>query len=431
MTDLETPGVTAADVEDLFRLILDRRPESAAVVAHHQSLGLDRTGLGRLLMQTPECRERERRRGALDAMSADGGSRGWPRQEGAPKRVVLWGAFGNGNIGDSAQACAVADLLRPLLPAGTVFGASSWERRSTFPAPDGMVLPTGAVLGPLGLEADLLVIGGGGLFGTPHFPLSEPGWANAVVARGLPVVMLGVGGAAAALDAHAAAYDVLLAHASWVGVRDAETLQAVRRVRPDAAWFPDPVLARAVLTTEAPAAAAAARGERAIDALLIPRVPNGAEDAAALDGMLGWRTAALARGWRVETAVLEPALDCAALARRGVPDPLRPGDWPALLALCRRANMVVSLRLHGAIAAIEAGCVVHGLTQPKTRLLFDELGLADWFSPGWRDPDTGEHPATAFAAARDAGLSAWRERLRGAVAALGAGLATVDWRKAA
>lgn len=415
--------VTAADVEDLFRLILDRRPESPAVVAHHQSLGLDRTGLGRLLMQTPESRERERRRGALDAMAADLGSRGWPRENGAPKRVVLWGAFGNGNIGNSAQACAVADLLRPLLPAGTVFGASSWERRSTFPAPDGMVLPTGAVLGPLGLDADLLVIGGGGLFGTPHFPLSEPGWAEAVVTRGLPVVLLGVGGAAAALDAHAPAYDPLLRHAAWVGVRDAETLAAVRRVRPDAAWFPDPVLARAVLT-----AAIMNLTERPVDALLIPRVPNGPEDAAALDGMLAWRAAAMARGSRIETTVLEPALDCAALARRGLADPSQPGDWAALLAQCRRAKTVVSLRLHGAIAGIEAGCVVHGLTQPKTRLLFEELGLSDWFSSSWRDPDTGELSNRSFAAARDAGMLVWRNRLRASITELGAGLATIPWR---
>ena len=244
-------AVDAAGVAELFQLVLGRPPESAAVVAHHLAMGLDRDGLTALLRGSTEARELTRRRLGVETLASRprrGFAEARRRGPGEPARVLLWGAYGNGNLGDSAQAVALADLLRPLLPEDTVFAASSWERRQTFAVPEGGALGPEAVLEIVRERAervDLLVVGGGGLLGTPHFPLHEPAWVEAVVARGVPVALLGVGGAAAALEAHARAYDALLRHCVLVGVRDEETLRAVRRVRPGAIWFPDPVLARA------------------------------------------------------------------------------------------------------------------------------------------------------------------------------------------
>lgn len=412
---------TAAEVVELFESVLGRQPESEGVIAHHVAMGLDRAALLALLQGSSEARERARQREGLEALAthprrglAEAGARG-PTE---PARVMLWGAYGNGNLGDGAQAMALADLLRPMLPDDTVIVASSWERRGGYDAPGGVALDPDALLQMWRSGADrvdLLVIGGGGLFGTPHFPLHEPAWVDAVVASGISVVLLGVGGAALALAVHSRAYDALLRHAALVGARDVETLLAIRSVRPDAIWFPDPVLARAVLAPTRPTVA-----QRPIDVLLIPREPNGAADAAALDAMLDWRTAALTRGMRVEVAILEPVIDRRALAARGFAGVAHePADWPTLLALCARSHVVASLRLHGAIGGLEAGCLVYGLVQPKTRLLFEELGLEAWFGLQW--PTNGPPPAAgidAFATAQLAGFATVRARLGDAMTML-------------
>ena len=417
---------TVAEVVELFQSVLGRRPESDGVIAHHVAMGLDRAELKTLLQGSSEARERARRQEGLDTLAA-GPRRGFAETSGRgptePARVMLWGAYGNGNLGDAAQAMALADLLRPLLPPDTVVAASSWERRGSYDAPGGVALDPGALLavGRPGAErVDLLVIGGGGLFGTPHFPLHEPAWVDAIVASGTRIVLLGVGGAALALTVHARAYDALLRHAVLVGARDIETLLAIRAIRPDAIWFPDPVLARAVMAPAQPESA-----ERPVDMLLIPRAPNGEADAAALDAMLDWRTAALTRGMRVEVAILEPVIDRRALAARGFSGAAHePADWPTFAALCAASKVMASLRLHGAIAGLEAGCLVHGLVQPKTRLLFEELGLQGWFGAQW--PSAGPTPATGlseFTTARSAGFEAMRSRLRPALATLEAALA--------
>ncbi len=175
-----TATAAAADVVELFKLVLGRQPESDSVVAHHVALGLDRGELTALLQGTSEARERARRRSGLDTLASRprrGFAEARSRGPGEPARVMLWGAYGNGNLGDGAQAMALADLLRPLLPSGTVIAASSWERRGPYDAPGGVGLDPDALL-PIGQpgtgRVDLLVIGGGGLFGTPHFPLHEP-----------------------------------------------------------------------------------------------------------------------------------------------------------------------------------------------------------------------------------------------------------------
>ncbi len=235
------------------------------------------------------------------------------------------------------------------------------------------------------------------------------------MATGTKIVLLGVGGAALALAAHAGAYDRLLRHAALVGARDVETLLAIRSVRPDAIWFPDPVLARAVLNPPGPDVA-----ERSIDVLLIPREPNGEADAEALDAMLDWRTTALTRGMRVEVAILEPVIDRRALVARGFSGvAYEPAAWPTLVALCARAKVMASLRLHGTIAGLEAGCLTYGLVQPKTHLLFEELGLDGWFGARW--PSGGPPPAVGideFATARLAGFATMRTRLGSAMATL-------------
>ncbi len=408
-----------AAVAHYFALILGRPPEDAAVVRHYARMGLSAADFVRVLMDSEEVAERYRRRLALARLAEPAHEAAWPSQPGAA-RVLLFGAYGNGNLGDAAQAEALAVLLGRLLPAPLSLAACSWERRAPFAFAGGARLASDALLraellpGGDSAARGLVVIGGGGLLGAPHFPLHVDRWAAWFARQGVRWALLGVGGSAEAMvePAWAAAYRTLVGGAAYVGVRDAATLDAARAINPAATWFPDPVLARALLTAEAQPADAAAWRARPVDVLLIPRHPNGPADAAANRAALAWRAALAASGLRVVVAGLERVLDAGALAGEEV---IYVDDWTVLAGLCREARLVVSLRLHGVIAGIAAGCVVHGLVQPKIGDLMDTLGLGNWFSPGpWPDraPDVSPASAEAFRRALEPGL----ERFRGALA---------------
>ncbi len=398
---------------DGFALLLGRPPESDAVVTHYLSMGLDRQRFLQALLGSGEFAERQRQRLAIEALGRPASS--WAAAPGVA-RVLLFGAYGNGNLGDAVQAEALAWVLRQLLPGGLSFAATSWERQAPYALPGGAVLASDAMLRPDRLARDhdgarLVTIGGGGLLGAPHFPLHDAAWARWFVGRGVPYALLGVGGAVAALHqpAWAEAYRTLIEGALFVGGRDEETLAALRTIRLDAAWFPDPVLVWALAQPEPPPAS------RPIDLLLIPRYPNSAADADCNRILLA-RRAAATPGERVVVAALEPHLDRHALRGEAVE---YVADWQGLMALCRQARGVATLRLHGAVAGLAAGCVVHGLVQPKTGALMQSLGVGRWFSPeGWPDTD----PAGFHAMLRP-GLLAFRQRAGAAMALAGGVLA--------
>ncbi len=427
------PMLSGAEIAQYFTLILGRPPESPAVIEHYARMGLSAAAFVRVLMDSDEVAERYRRRNALADLASGDEAVGWPARPGA-RPVLLFGAYGNGNLGDAAQAEAVAWLLARVLPAPLNLAACSWERRAPFAFPAGVTLAADALLrrpalpgvagpdrggltggGPDG--GGLVVIGGGGLLGAPHFPLHAERWAEWFAGQGVPWALLGVGGSAEAMiePAWRAAYRRLLGGAAFVGVRDAATLAAARAINPRACWFPDPVLARAVLEPGAPRADAASWQARPVDAVIIPRHPNNAADAAANRSALACRDRLLAAGRRVVVAGLERVLDAGSFAGEDV---IYVDDWTVLMGLCREARVVVSLRLHGVVAAIAAGCVAHGLVQPKTGDLMATLGVADWFAAdGWAlpDPDFTVAGFDAFATALRPGIAQLRARLHGAM----------------
>ena len=403
--------LTDPEIAHYFELVLGRAPENEAVVRHYAAMNLTPREFVRVLMESEEVAERYRRRLALAGMRDGGGAR-WPDGDGFP--VLLFGAYGNGNLGDAAQAEAVAWLMQQWLPRTVSLAACSWERREAFAFP-GAVLPSDALLradmlprsSPPASARGLVAIGGGGLFGTPHFPLCVAAWAEWLAGQGVPWVLLGVGGSAQSLrnPTWRPAYRVLFGQAAFVGVRDADTLAAVQAINPRAVWFPDPVLVRSLLAPEPEAADAE---PRSIDALLIPRHPNGPADAAANQALLAWRDALVRSGSRVVVVAMERALDAPALAGQDV---VYVDDWSTLMRLCRQARLMASLRLHGVVAGIAAGCVVHGLVQPKIGDLMQGLGIGAWFSAaGWPagPPDLGAAAAARFHAALAPHLRPWR-----------------------
>lgn len=421
------PALGAAEVAELFRLILGRPPESEAVVEHYLRMGLSAPAFARVLMDSEEVAERYRRRVATLALDEVGQLSVWPDRPGVP-RVLLFGAYGNGNLGDVAQAEALAWLIERLLPGPRSLAATSWERRAPYAFAPGVRLAADALLRrdqlPDGRHGGLVVIGGGGVLGTPHFPLHARAWTGWFAQRGVPWALLGVGGSAEALAEAAfhGAYRTLIGGAAFVGVRDAATLAAAQAINPAATWFPDPVLARALLDDRG-SGQAADWAARPIEALLIPRHPNGEADRAANRAALNWRAQLAAAGRRVVVAAMERGLDAPALAGEDV---IFVDDWSVLTGLCREARVVVSLRLHGVIAGIAEGCVVHGLVQPKIGDLMASLGVAEWFTPEpWpaHPPDASEEAAATFRARLGPGLTALRARLDAAMRQAGQALA--------
>ena len=418
---MDEPALDAAGVHLGFRLMLRRPPENARVVAHYLGLNLTLPAFLTILLESEEFQERQSRlvsRGdlRLDTLTHLPST--------ADKRVILFGAFGNGNVGDAAQVDAVAAMLKKMAPSGCQLGfaATSWERTASYATHETEVLRPDALLRPEhvrqrvgrgdGGGADLIVIGGGGLLGAPHFPLHEPRWAEWFVGRGVPFVLLGVGGGAEALSTSgwSEAYNLLFRHAAFVGLRDEETLAAARLVRPEAVWFPDPVLANTLSSR-----AAAPKRRRDIAAVLIPRSPNSAADQAALTQLLALARTARAAGQNVVVAALEPDTDRAVLQGETVEFVV---TWDDLLALCERAEAVVSARLHGVVAGLASGCAVHGLAQPKTGDLMRRLGIEDWFhASGWPATPVELSPIAArrFGRALAPGLVTFRRDMDAAI----------------
>ncbi len=99
----------------------------------------------------------------------------------APRRVLLIGAYANGNVGDMYQADAIARELLTVDPTLEVWSASPSLRASEYPARRHQVLPSAAVRDPEVLNSfDLILVGGGGLLAARHAPLPEPDWVNSI-----------------------------------------------------------------------------------------------------------------------------------------------------------------------------------------------------------------------------------------------------------
>jgi hypothetical protein len=159
------------------------------------------------------------------------------RRVGKAVRVLLFGGFGNGNIGDAYQALAVRAMLTAAWGVPKkAFSACSLLDVAPFPF-DGEVLAPGAILDARVVNSfDVLVIGGGGLLAHPVYPLMVDSWARSIT---IPIHLLAVG----ANHRHAADYRRLVAQAVDVSGRDPESVAALSASRRDVRLVKDPILA--------------------------------------------------------------------------------------------------------------------------------------------------------------------------------------------
>jgi polysaccharide pyruvyl transferase WcaK-like protein len=151
------------------------------------------------------------------------------------QRVLLLGAYANGNIGDMYQADAIAGELLSIEPTLEVFSTSPSKRSSRYPALSHEILPQSAVREPEVLNSfDLILVGGGGLLAARHAPLPEADWVASVT-----TTMCGLAlGCAGSAPAESRAF---IERCSRFSVRDEFSAQAVSSIRTDVEIVLDPI----------------------------------------------------------------------------------------------------------------------------------------------------------------------------------------------
>jgi hypothetical protein len=180
------------------------------------------------------------------------------------KKVLLLGAFANGNIGDAYQAEVLAAELRAVDPGLEISSVSPSRRGDPYPADNHVALPSEAIHDAATLNAfDVILVGGGGLLAAPHAPLNDPDWVAGIETR-LCAVGLGCAG------------DAPLASRAFVercdrfSARDEYSVAAVGDLRDDVELVMDPILLGDLMPELEPLPQEGLRGIACVAGKLLP-----------------------------------------------------------------------------------------------------------------------------------------------------------------
>lgn len=152
-------------------------------------------------------------------------------------RVLLFGAYANGNIGDEYQANAVAYHLQRQMPGLKTYATSNSSARRPYEYDTQFQLDNPkAIVDPAVVnEFDALIIGGGGLLASVHRPLNSVTWLERIK---IPIFLLAVG----ASEEVVAKCRALVERATVVTARDSFSYEVLAAVRPDVELLHDPIL---------------------------------------------------------------------------------------------------------------------------------------------------------------------------------------------
>ncbi len=278
------------------------------------------------------------------------------RADKSPK-ILLFGAYGNGNLGDDIQANALAELVMAAVPEAKLYATSCFK--GAYPFESGQKLRRGAIYSHVLLsEFDMLVIGGGGLLAHPHEPLADALWAKDLAVR---TIFFGVGADECFVDETAKA----LRKAAFVGCRDAYSLALVSKYTAQVAITLDPVLLSKQVgpPTEREIAA------KKYSCCWIVRNPiensiNYIQDHMSLNDII---------------IGIEPSLD--RTLKSVFPEINLLESLDDIWEIVGASNVVVSMRYHGLILAIKAGVPAFALEVGKAERLLSMLGIANDIDP--------------------------------------------------
>ncbi len=301
------------------------------------------------------------------------------------KKVLLFGAFGNGNVGDAYQALAMREHVHRSMgvPLDHIFACSVLDR-ADYPFPPSHKRPAANLLNTEALNHfGMLVVGGGGLLAHPHEPLLSPGWVSRLT---LPVVLAGVG----ADVGMAPEFAPLARLAMAASGRDEGSLNAFSQCGVTADLVPDAIasvadaaalMAQDTAMPPAVEAALAAQGVQAFDWLWVIKFAANAEEQAILDqvrrqidGMSHLSHCVVA---------IEPALD--EVLQDQFPEVKLLSSLNRLWPLLQRSSQVCTMRFHGGIFALLQDKPVVGCAQVKLKLLAQDWGACLTYADSAQD----------------------------------------------
>lgn len=351
LSDLREPGETDKEsyIRALYRAALKREPDPSALAKL-----LIREDIDRFFIEI--LTSAEFRRLALSPRYSISLSN-------KPK-VLLFGAYGNGNLGDAIQALSLARSITSIRPGWEVWACSALP--GSYPFEHERVLSADSILNPATVNLfDLLIIGGGGLFSHPHDPLTDPKWQEMLQ---VPVALIGVGAA----EPVANKSELLLQKACYVSGRDSHSINTLRRYRQDVDFVPDPVLCDLSYFN---------RMER--KELLLPAHParrlwilkyTGSDDFKDLCACIEKNGDSV--------CFIEPHLDFPMVKHISNAKPVY--SIASLISMIDESTEVVSMRYHGCILAMLRGKKTFGLHEPKCLSLLQHFKNKEFFSSSLR-----------------------------------------------
>jgi polysaccharide pyruvyl transferase WcaK-like protein len=284
-----------------------------------------------------------------------------------PLRVLLFGAFGNGNMGDAYQALAVRSHLHQRFGDRPVeMFACSLLSSSDYCYPEEYKLSPHSILdADLVNGFDFLVIGGGGLLAHPHDPLADAKWCRSILT---PMILLAIG----ASQSEVARHHTLLRQALHVVGRDQVSVAAMRTVRPDVQIAADPILSLTAVQEmlKEPFHQFSAAVQDSV--LWVLKYPSNDDDKV-LFGQIRRYINENSHQRHVIVGI-EPALDHVLIEEFSEVEVLLTENLDELCQHISRARQVFSMRYHGAIFALLMNRAVVGASQPKLRELARKLG---------------------------------------------------------
>jgi polysaccharide pyruvyl transferase WcaK-like protein len=156
-----------------------------------------------------------------------------PLSNSRPK-ILLIGAYGNGNLGDTIQAEYLARKILRQIPHARI-DAVSRSNQSPFGGVCAQQ-PSSLLKNANKLNSyDAIMIGGGGILASRHPPMCDHDWVKKLK---VPVGLIAVGVEAGTVDQ----YKPLLELCSYISVRDQRSLQALTEIGYKGSLLADPVL---------------------------------------------------------------------------------------------------------------------------------------------------------------------------------------------
>jgi len=347
LADLRDPtAFLKSDYIDLlYRVMLQRAPDPNGLRSY--SWREDSHNFFGEILNSAEFKQKSRNTAYFSGRSVD------------RKRILLFGAYGNGNLGDAIQATSLLRAIKSIRQDVEVWASSLLPCQ--FPFPFEYVLPPNQIYNISVLNHfDLIIIGGGGLLAHPHDPLTSEEWQAAV---DVPIALFGIGAGGQV----ASRCNTLISKAVYVSGRDEPSLTALSRFRGDVQFVPDPVLADPrYYTSDSHNCQPRGASEKR---LWVIKNTSTARNSGVLQHI---------NPTEDDICFLEPFLDFPLLEMFPTAHALYFLD--DFLTLIDDATEVISMRYHGCILAMLRSKPVIGLFEQKSRDLLTRYGLGHCFS---------------------------------------------------